>query len=55
METLDSAIRPYQSKFTFWKVKANKNFQKNYQNFSNKFEPPINLAQIQKQFYFQEF
>jgi hypothetical protein len=27
METLDFAIQPCQYKFTFWKVRANRNFQ----------------------------
>jgi hypothetical protein len=43
METSNFAIQLYQSKFLFWKVKANKNFKEFI-----RVKPLINLAQIQK-------
>jgi hypothetical protein len=48
MKTLIFCIQPYQSKFTFWKVKANKKLG-NLPIFSKMFESPINLIQIQNQ------
>jgi hypothetical protein len=55
METSDFTIQPCQSKFTIWKAKENKNFREFIRFFPNQFALPINLAQIQKQFGFQEF
>jgi hypothetical protein len=33
METTNFAIQPSESKFTFWKVKENKNFSEFFKNF----------------------
>jgi hypothetical protein len=48
METSNLAIQPYQSKFIFSKVKANKNFGKFIRFFSNKFESPNKFESFSK-------
>jgi hypothetical protein len=50
MQNANFSIQPCQSKFTFWKVMENKNFGEFIRFFPNRLAPPINLAQIQKQF-----
>jgi hypothetical protein len=47
METANFSIQLCQSKFTFWKVKTDKNFREFIRFFPNMFVPPINLVQIQ--------
>jgi hypothetical protein len=42
METGNFAIQPCQSKFKFWKVRADKDFGGIYQIFPSMFGPPIN-------------
>jgi hypothetical protein len=39
METPDFAIQPCQSKFTFWKVKASKNFREFIRVFQTSLNP----------------
>jgi uncharacterized membrane protein len=54
MKTPDFAIQPCQSKFTFWKVKASKNFIE----FTIVFQTSLNpkkLAQIQESFASRNF
>jgi hypothetical protein len=54
-ETSEFAIPPCHSKFTFLEAKTNSNFGEVIKFIQTSLNPPINLAQIQKQFYFQVF